>query len=674
MSRRSRLEAGARALAGLWIISVAACSGGGGSSGASPSPPPPNQPPELTTTMFSEDENVALNAQLIVNDPDGDPVAVAMQSGLDASLFTFADDTLTLTGVAPFDFEAPVDMGADNIYEVSFTLSDGTDAVTEVVAITIRNIDDTAFETSGAVALVGAAALELGPALAAGDLNGDGYGDAVIGGEVGEALVVLGDFLRQNADTAIDTWGLSLSEGAAFTLTSPTPNSELTPSLTTMSDLDGDGLPEIILANIVFTATDIYILFSSAYPDQGNVDLAAAAASGDAVRIVGLTEGSSAVELPKIATGNFDGDDAADLLICTSGATTANGFQSGAAYIIFGSTILEARDRFETIDLPLSALDKTALILGRGAYFDDCGTGTVPGDVDGDGLDDILIGHSNSSGSFDAQGLRIPRSTGIDASLIFGASLSKANGAAIELADYFNRGQGLRFSVPPLAQFGVSSVGRAGDVNGDGFADVLIAMPTGVSGGDANPAAVYLVFGGPDLEAEAGTSDIALTDIAMKGFGIRVEGLNADFNFGLSLNTLGDVDGDGFSEILIGSEFVSRGPDTSMKSGRTYVVAGSALQFPGVISSSDIGGAVRGVVIEGVDAGDDSGQGISPIGDANGDGVPDLLVSARNADGINEARPNTGEVYVISGALIANAMDAVESIELTELFPDLDAP
>ncbi|MEQ1824839.1 MAG: PKD domain-containing protein, partial [Pirellula sp.] len=159
------------------------------------------------------------------------------------------------------------------------------------------------------------------------------------------------------------------------------------------------------------------------------------------------------------------------------------------------------------------------------------------------------------------------------------------------------------------------SVSSAGDVNGDGFDDLLIGKSQG--GGES-----YVIFGGTSLPP---TTDLAILGAA----GIRIVG------DGFSVSNAGDINGDGFEDLLLGG--VLNG---------SYVIFGGA-SLPATISLATLGSA--GIKILGVDAGDASGFSVSSAGDVNGDGFDDLLVGAPYADASGNLKSDAGESYVIFG-------------------------
>jgi hypothetical protein len=146
-------------------------------------------------------------------------------------------------------------------------------------------------------------------------------------------------------------------------------------------------------------------------------------------------------------------------------------------------------------------------------------------------------------------------------------------------------------------EFGVS-VGTAGDVNGDGYTDVIVGAYFNDAGGtDAGRAYVY--HGGPAADTVA---DLVLTGEA------------AGDRFGLSVGTAGDVNGDGYADVIVGADGNDAG---GASAGRAYVYHGS----PGADAVADL-------VLTGEAATDQFGFSVGTAGDVNGDGFTDVIVGA----------------------------------------------
>ena len=184
------------------------------------------------------------------------------------------------------------------------------------------------------------------------------------------------------------------------------------------------------------------------------------------------------------------------------------------------------------------------------------------------------------------------------------------------------------------------SVSSAGDVNGDGIDDLVIgapfADPKGSSSGET-----YIVFGKTGIGAGG---SFALSSIAL-GNGIPgfvVNGESAGLS-GVSVSSLGDVNGDSVDDLLIGSQGAS--PNANY-SGESYVIfGGSGVSGNGTINVSSLNGS-NGFVLNGINESDRSGASVSGAGDVNGDGINDLIIGADLAD------PNgslSGESYVVFG-------------------------
>jgi hypothetical protein len=214
------------------------------------------------------------------------------------------------------------------------------------------------------------------------------------------------------------------------------------------------------------------------------------------------------------------------------------------------------------------------------------------GDVNGDGYDDVLVG-----------AFRYPEIGSVgQAYLYFGGPAMDA------VADLI--------IAPPAGGagwFGVS-VASAGDFNGDGHADFIIgAQQAGYEG------KAFVYYGGPSLDT---TPDVTLT-------GESTGSLTA---FGASVASAGDVNEDGFDDVVVGAPSY---PGSGNKPGRAYVFFGGAAPD-----------AVPDRVFTGVGFFDQLGSLVGSAGDLNGDGHPDLFASAPNNA---TAALGAGTIYVWFG-------------------------
>ena len=285
---------------------------------------------------------------------------------------------------------------------------------------------------------------------------------------------------------------------------------------------------------------------------------------------------------------------------------------------------------------------------GEGLYFSGVtsGAGLVvanAGDVDGDGVNDILIGNSIDGSTSNGT-----------AYLVWGASVIADADGMIALDTLAADGAGVVISGADNEQLG-GAVSSAGDVDGDGYDDVLIGARGADVNGDVDAGAAY-VFSGAALAADTDGNVSAATAVA-DGDAIILRGINADDQAGYSISNLGDLDGDGYDDILIGAPY---NDDGALSAGSAYIVWGSAIESDadGVIDLGTIAADGTGVVLMSSEASDLAGWSVSNAGDIDGDGIDDILVGAW---GMSSQSANVGEnaAYVVWGAAIVDDVDGV---------------
>jgi hypothetical protein len=179
-----------------------------------------------------------------------------------------------------------------------------------------------------------------------------------------------------------------------------------------------------------------------------------------------------------------------------------------------------------------------------------------------------------------------------------------------------------------------NSVSSAGDVNGDGFNDVIVGAPFADPNGERSGSS-YVVFG--KATGFAATLDLSGLDGSN---GLRLDGTAGDFS-GVSVSDAGDVNGDGFDDLIVS---VPGADPNGVGSGSSYVVFGKASGFSSTINLSSLD-SNAGIRRDGAAEYDSLGS-VSSAGDVNGDGFDDLLVGASGADPNGES---SGSSYVVFG-------------------------
>ena len=190
-----------------------------------------------------------------------------------------------------------------------------------------------------------------------------------------------------------------------------------------------------------------------------------------------------------------------------------------------------------------------------------------------------------------------------------------------------NGSNGFRLDGIDAGDLSGRSVSGAGDVNGDGIADLVIGADGADPDGTTDAGESYVVFG--SSAGFAASLDLAGLD-GSNGF--RLDGIAGNDASGFSVSGAGDVNGDGIADLIIGAPEPEDVPPVGLGfTGESYVVFGSSGGFAASLDLSALDGT-NGFRLDGIDRTDQSGKSVSGAGDVNGDGVSDIIIGASLAD------------------------------------------
>ncbi|MCA0042623.1 Ig-like domain-containing protein [Celeribacter litoreus] len=285
----------------------------------------------------------------------------------------------------------------------------------------------------------------------------------------------------------------------------------------------------------------------------------------------------------------------------------------GIAHVIYGSS-----DGFDA-QIDVTQLDGSngTTITGIGGVAKNGQNGSGGGDINGDGVDDLVIGAVETFSSDPSSVYVIYGETG-GLGAEFGVDdLDGSNGFTIR---------------ENAAQMGIElgqGVSIAGDVNGDGINDLVITAP------ELENGTTFVVYG----STEGFDANFDLTEMTPDQ-GYSIAGLDFDGRLGVSVSSGGDMNGDGIDDIVLGAHFAGT-------AGRTYVIFGREGTGLGDVDIGDLSGS-NGFVIYGDETYSQSGYSVSLNGDISGDGIDDLVIGAPKSG--EYPRDDSGAAYIIYGS------------------------
>lgn len=406
----------------------------------------------------------------------------------------------------------------------------------------------------------------------AGDVNADGYSDVVVGartydnGTSGEGAA----FVFHGSSAGLSTTPATMVSSGQF-------NAFMGNSVACAGDVNGDGYSDIIVGSI---------LYDNGETDEGAAFIYLGSASGiNPVFATRLERNQVSAEFGccVAGAGDVNGDGYSDVIV---GAEFYDNGQTdeGAAFVYLGS----ATGISNTV---ATQLEKNQASAGFGYNVNSAG------DVNGDGYGDVIVGAPTYDNGQTDEG----------AAFIYLGSAAGLNTVAATQLE----------SNQASAELGVSTA-CAGDVNGDGYSDVIVGAPY-YDNGQTDEGMVFVYHG-----SSIGLSTVATTTI---------ESNQVNAQLGFSVASAGDVNGDGYSDVIVGAWLYDNG---STDEGAAFIYLGSTT---GISNSVSVQMEINQVSAY-------FGYSVASAGDVNGDGLSDVIVGAPNYD---DVQTDEGGAFVFLG-------------------------
>ncbi len=497
--------------------------------------------------------------------------SIKLERGLNNQWFATGEGTYEYFGDS---IASAGDVNGDGYHDVLVGASGNDDGGNQAGKVYLYLGSSTGLERTAAWTAIGEdTANSFGDSISgAGDVNGDGYDDVIIGAHynddsgswAGKAYVYHGS-------------PSGLSTSADWTKTGENANDEFGYRVSGAGDVNGDGYADVMVNALRYSSSrgKVYVYHGSSSGIESNPNWTKIGENsndyfGDSMD----------------GAGDVNGDGFDDIIIGAPAYDVGDDYNAGKAYVYHGSS---------------SGVSATSNWQKTGQYgYDRFGT-TVSGagDVNDDGYADVIIGAPSNDDAGDNAG---------KVYAYHGSSSGIAN-----LPTMVFRG------FDDSDQFGYS-LSNAGDVNADGYADILIGSFDNIEAGQ-NYGSAYLYHGGSRG-----------LDGAASWIGC---GEGAGEYYGATVADAGDVDGDGYADVLVGAYYSSR---ASNNGGCAYLYQ---YKTEIVVQKMDLWQVI------GEEDNDRLGNSLASAGDVNGDGCDDVILGSAHND---EAGDQAGKAYLYLGS------------------------
>jgi len=431
--------------------------------------------------------------------------------------------------------------------------------------------------------------------------------------DAGEAYVIFGapgppgDADLANGEQDLTVWGAAPGDNLGFEAAA--------------ADVNDDGIDDILLTALFAAAPNdsragvgaVYVMFGSKRLG-GLVDLAK-----DSPDVILVGDGSGSLFGDSLATGDVNGDGITDVMVGATFQAHSSGAEpapvsGGATYLLHGR-----RDWPSILEMANKEYD--AAIFGAGD-FDELGDTVASGDINGDGLDDIIVTAEAADGPNDT------RPVAAEVYAVFGSPQLSGD---LEVSSGDQDLTILGADSQDTLGFDLAS----GDLNGDGIDDLVMAarLDDGPSNALNRVGALYILFGNKELPGQIDLAQQPETIATLYG----VDAADTMGNL-----AIGDTQLDGKNELLVGIAFGDGPGNSRFDGGEVYVLDASGAA--GLASLADHRPLIA---VFGAQAEERLGSAMA-VADINGDARPELLIMAADANGPQGSRAGAGRVYILS--------------------------